>query len=154
MVIEKCTKPSFTVIGKQGSTHDGQGFVQRLWEDANAHFSEVQHLAKKDEKGNLCGVWGVMSDFSLSFRPWENGFTQGLYLAGVECIDSAEPPAGWTKWVIPEFDYLYVACESEDTFSRMIAYLKQNHIELAGAVQDFTCPKTGKNYQFFPIKKG
>ena len=87
MVIEKCTKPSFTVIGKQGSTHDGQGFVQRLWEDGNAHFSEVHHLAKKDEKGNLCGVWGAMSDFSLSFRPWENDFTQGLYLAGVECID-------------------------------------------------------------------
>ena len=28
---------------------DGQGFIQKLWEDANSHFIEVQPLAKKDE---------------------------------------------------------------------------------------------------------
>ena len=34
----------------------------------------------------------------------------------------------------------------------MIQYLKDNNIELAGAVHDFTCPQTGKGYMFFPIK--
>lgn len=32
-------------------------------------------------------------------------------------------------------------------------YLEDNHIALAGAVHDFICPQTGKEYMFFPIKK-
>ena len=31
MNVKKCFKPSFTVIGKEGSTNDGSGFIQRLW---------------------------------------------------------------------------------------------------------------------------
>ena len=89
MNVNRCIKESFTVIGKEGSTLDGQGFVQRLWEDANSHFAEIQRLAKKGENGGLAGIWGAMSDFSLSFRPWEEGFSKGLYLAGVECEDEA-----------------------------------------------------------------
>ncbi len=38
MRIEKCVKESFVVIGKEGSTLDGEGFIQRLWADANSHF--------------------------------------------------------------------------------------------------------------------
>ena len=30
MKIEKCIKSSFTVIGKEGSTADGNGFIQKL----------------------------------------------------------------------------------------------------------------------------
>ncbi len=96
MKIEKCTKESFAVIGKEGTTNDGEGFIQKLWGDANSHFNEIVHLAKKDDKGNLLGIWGAMSDFSHSFNPWDN-FSQGLYLAGVECLDDAEAPKGWTK---------------------------------------------------------
>ena len=44
-----------------------------------------QHLAKKDENGNICGIWGVMSDFSHSFDPWED-FRKGLYLAGADLL--------------------------------------------------------------------
>ena len=44
MKAEKCIKESFVVIGKEGSTLDGEGFIQRLWIDANSHFGEVQHL--------------------------------------------------------------------------------------------------------------
>lgn len=55
MNIQRFTKESFTVIGKEGSTDEGSGFVQRLWEDANAHFAEVVNLAKKVEHGNLAG---------------------------------------------------------------------------------------------------
>ncbi len=152
MNIERCEKKSFAVIGKEGSTLDGAGFIQKLWDNANSHFAEVQHLAKKDENGNLVGIWGAMSDFSRSFDPWED-FDKGLYLAGVECNDNAEAPDGWTKWVIPGYEYIYAECENDDTFSNTIKYLKDNNIPLAGAVHDFTCPQTGKNYMFFPIRK-
>ena len=153
MKIEKCIKLSFSVIGKEVSTDDGDGFIQKLWDNANSHFNEVAHLAKRNENGALCGIWGVMSDFSHSFNPWENNFSQGLYLAGVECNDDAKAPEGWTKWIIPGYEYIHAECEGMDTFSSMIEYLNSNNIKLAGAVHDFTDPKTGKNYMFFPIRK-
>lgn len=153
MEMRECIKESFVVIGKEGSTAQGSGFVQRLWEEANAHFPEVAHLAKKDDCGNLLGIWGAMSDFSRSFHPWEDGFSKGLYLAGVECVDDAEAPQGWTKWVVPGFAYILVECSHDAVFTQMIAYLHEKNIPLAGAVQDFTCPQTGKNYMFFPIRR-
>ena len=152
MKIEKCTKSAFVVIGKEGSTSDGPDFIQKLWADANAHFSEVQSLAKTDDTGNLVGIWGAMSDCSHSYRSWEEHFTKGLYLAGVECVDDAEPPTGWTKWIIPGYDYLRVQCEDENTFTQMLDYMNENQIPLVGAVHDFTCPTTGKSYMFFPIR--
>lgn len=152
MELNKCVKESFAVIGKEGSTNDGGNFIQRLWEDANSHFNEVQHLAKKDGEGNLVGIWGAMSDLSRSFMPWEDGFTKGLYLAGVECDLSAEAPDGWTKWVIPSYEYICAENE-EDIFLKVIEYLSENGMELAGAVHDFTDPKTGKGYMYFPIKR-
>ena len=152
MKIERCTKESFVVIGKEGSTADGAGFISKLWDDANCHFQEIQHLVKKDASGNMCGIWGAMSDFSRSFEPWED-FCKGLYLAGAECRDDAEAPAGWTKWTIPGYEYIYAACEEEDCFSSVMKYLEEHDIPLAGAVHDFTCPQTGRNYMFFPVRK-
>lgn len=152
MKIETCEKESFVVIGKEGSTTDGAGFIQKLWDEANSHFGEIAHLAKKDEDGNISGIWGAMSDFSRSFQPWE-GFQKGLYLAGVECNEDAKAPDGWTKWVIPGYEYIYVERENDNTFSEVIQYMKGNGIALAGAVHDFTCPQTGKGYMFFPIRK-
>ena len=152
MKIEKRMKASFSILGKEGSTMDEQGFIQKLWEEANSHFSEVQLLAKKDETGNLVGIWGAMSDCSRSYKPWEDNFSKGLYLAGVECVDDAEAPEGWTKWTIPGYEYLCAEVESANTFSDMLEYMNRNSITLAGAVQDFTCPSSGKNYMFFPIR--
>ena len=152
MKIEKRVKPSFSVIGKEGSTMDGSCFVQKLWAEANAHFGEVQSLAKKDEHGNLIGIWGAMSDCSHSYKPWEDHFSKGLYLAGVECVDDAEPPAGWTKWTIPGYEYLCAEVEGANTFSDVLEYMNRNGITLAGAVHDFTCPSNGKNYMYFPIR--
>ena len=43
--------------------------------------------------------------------------------------------------------------EGDDTFPKTIAYMKDNNIPLVGAVHDFTCPQTGKNYMYFPIRK-
>ena len=44
-----------------------------------------------------------MSDLSRSFLPWEDGFTRGLYLAGVQVPPEALPPEGWVKWTLPAF---------------------------------------------------
>lgn len=152
MKIETCRKGAFTLIGKEGSTAEGEGFIRRLWSEANAHFAEVAALAKKDENGQLAGVWGAMSDLSRSFRPWEN-FGKGLYLAGVECRDGAEAPEGWTKWVVPGYEYLRAEREDGDTFSQVLEYMRENGLPLAGAVHDFTDPQTGKDYLLFPIRR-
>ena len=56
MKIKEISKDSFVVIGKEGSTEDGDGFIQKLWQDANTHFDEIADLAKKDESGNLVGI--------------------------------------------------------------------------------------------------
>lgn len=152
MNIRRREMPSFCVIGKLGSTDDGEGFIQKLWTDANEHFSEVAHLAKKDDHGIYAGFWGAMSDMNGKFEPWEDNFTKGLYLAGVEVNDDAYAPKGWVKWQIPSFEYLY--CETEpDIFENVLKYIAGNGYSLAGAVHDFTCPETGKNFMFFPIKK-
>ena len=153
MQIEKCVKSSFSVIGKEGSTELGDGFVQQLWVEANAHFEEVVSLAKKNDDGSFAGFWGCMTDFSRSFAPWEEGFSKGLYLAGVECLDDAEAPGGWVKWTVPGFEYLCVLCDGSDVFAQMLSYLKEQGLALAGAVQDYTCPQTGSNYMYFPIKR-
>ena len=139
MKIEKCKKGFFVVIGKEGATTDGIDFIQKLWDDANSHFGEVSHLAKKDGNGNISGIWGAMSDFSRSFRPWVD-FNKGLYLAGVECNEGAETPAGWTKWVIPGYEYIYAERENDGVFPEVIQYLQEHDIALVGAVHDFTCP--------------
>ena len=154
MDIKKCTKESFSVIGKEGSTEMGKGFIQRLWEDANAHVNEVRALAKKDEKGELIGVWGAMSDFTHSFKPWQEDFTQGLYLASVEVASDAQAPEGWVKWTIPAYEYLYVKCEEPDTFAQMMSYMQENNIELVGAIHEYICvEENGQQYLFFPIRK-
>lgn len=150
--MDKVIKKAFVVIGKEGSTLDGEGFIQKLWDDANGHFDEVAHLAKRDENGNLVGIWGAMSDLSHSFQPWEDGFSKGLYLAGVECVDNAEAPDGWTKWMIPGYEYLVV--ENHDgAFGDTIKQMNEEGIALVGAVHDYTDPATGKGYLYFPIKE-
>ena len=49
MKIEKCKKESFTVIGKEGSTSDGEGFIQKLWDDANDSINK-DNIKKEKEK--------------------------------------------------------------------------------------------------------
>ena len=153
MKIEPVRKSAFSVIGREGTTEDGPGFVQRLWNEANEHFAEVAHLAERDENGVPLGFWGAMTDFSRSFRPWEDDFSRGLYLAGVECPADALPPAGWCKWDIPGFVYLKAECGSPSLFADMLKYLHDQRLELVGAVQDYTDPKTGRSYMLFPVGK-
>lgn len=145
-------KEEFAVIGKEGSTGDGEGFIQKLWDDANNHFQEVAHLAKRDAAGKLAGIWGAMSDLSRSFQPWEENFSKGLYLAGVECIDTAEAPDGWTKWLVPGYEYIVVE-NRKGAFEKTLGQMKEEGVSLAGAIHDYTDPATGKGYLYFPIRK-
>ena len=150
--MDKVIKEEFVVIGKEGSTLDGKGFIQKLWNDANSHFNEIAHLAKKDVNGKLVGIWGAMSDISRSFKPWEDDFSKGLYLAGVECVDNAETPDGWTKWTIPGYEYIVVE-NHEGVFEETIRKINEKGIALVGAVHDYTDPATGKDYLYFPIRE-
>lgn len=151
--MERIVKPAFAVVGMEGATTDGPGFVQTLWAKANGRFAEVAHLAKQNADGTLAGVWGVMSDLSRSFRPWEDGFTRGLYLAGVEAQDNAVPPEGWTRWDVPGFEYIRVLCDAPDVFPRTLEAIAAEGFSLAGAVHDFTDPATGASYMLFPIRR-
>lgn len=151
--METWIKPGFAVIGIEGSTEDGAGFVQRLWETANGCFPEVAALAKANPDGSLAGVWGVMTDMSRQFAPWTEGFTRGLYLAGVEVRDDAVPPAGWTRWDVPGFEYRRVRNDGPDVFGRTLAALAEQGLALAGAVQDYTNPASGQGYMCFPVRR-
>ena len=87
-----------------------------------------------------------------SFKPWENGFSKGLYLAGVECIDNAEASDGWTKWIIPSYEYI-VAENHKGAFEETIRQMNEHGISLVGAVHDYTEPTTEKDYLYFPIRE-
>ena len=151
--MERIIKPAFAVIGIEGSTEDGPGFITGLWNEANSRFGEVAHLAKTNPDGTLCGIWGAMTDMSRSFQPWEDDFSRGLYLAGVEVRDDAQPPEGWTRWDVPGFEYVRVENDAPDIFPRTLEALAREGLSLAGAVHDFTDPATGTGYMLFPIRK-
>ncbi|MDL2233247.1 GyrI-like domain-containing protein [Ruminococcaceae bacterium OttesenSCG-928-L11] len=156
MEIQAVQKEAFSVIGKEGSTEQGAGFVKQLWDSANANFADVQTLAKRDTAGNLVGLWGLMSDMGRQFRPWEEGFTKGLYLAGIEVDDDAEAPDGWAKWTAPASEYLRAKIVGDPSrgFGEVIQYIKDNGKELAGAVYDFNHPgENGQLYMYFPIRR-
>ena len=93
-----------------------------------------------------------MSDISRSFKPWEDDFSKGLYLAGVECFDDAKAPDGWTKWTIPGYEYIVVE-NHEGVFEETIRKINEKGISLVGAVHDYTDPATGKDYLYFPIRE-
>ena len=150
MDAEKWIRPAFAVIGLEGTTGDGEGFVQRLWQEANGRFGEVAALAKKNADGSLCGIWGAMTDMTRAFLPWTEGFSCGLYL---ECREDAVAPPGWTRWEVPGFEYLRVRSDAPDVFPRMIAWLAEQGTPLAGAVQDYTDPADGQAYMCFPIRR-
>ena len=152
MELEKITIDAFSVIGRLGSTNDGQGFIRRLWKDADMNFIQAREFAKKKEDGSLVGLWGLMSDFSMSFNPWEDNFSKGYYLAGFECLEDAIAPVGWTRWDVPKMTYFKV--KNEDAkFSEVIEYFKENNIEMVAAAFDYTDTSDMKNYTLYPIER-
>jgi len=147
--------PEIAIIGKEGLCTEDKNIVQDLWADANSHFNQVAELGMKEEDGTFVGFWGAMSDESMSFMPWTNNFSRGLYLAGIEVNKDKVAPEGWKKWILPARKYLIVDVEMNsymETFFEVIQkIIPEMNLKLSGAVCDFTEPKTGKNKLFFPV---
>ena len=143
--------PAFTAVGIEGSTKEGDGFIAKLWSAANSRFSEISDGVLLNADGQPDGIWGLMSDFSRSFLPWENGFKEGLYLAGAPCRPDYIPPEGFSKWTVPAYEYVYIPAESEKSFSLGLELLKNSRHSLAGAAFE---RYVGKNcYLYYPIKR-
>lgn len=156
MNFEKCAMPSFTVIGKLGSTEQGEGFIQNLWQEVHQSFNEIDNLIMRDESGQPLGFWGAMSDLTGEFKPWTENYSQGLYLAGVQVSENTQAPPGWTKWTLPAREYIYIKVEGEifPVFQAGLIYLRDQNLRLAGAVQEYYCPEeNGQLYLFFPVKQ-
>ena len=144
------------IIGKEGLCTKEKNVVQDLWQQANSNFSDIADLGMKNADGSFVGFWGAMSDETLSFLPWTDDFSRGLYLAGVEVYEDTEVPDGWVKWVIPARKYLVTKVTPEsygETFRNVInSLIPKLGMKLAGAVCDFTEPATGQNKLFFPVE--
>lgn len=153
MKLERRTLEAFSVIGIEGDTSMGAGFVGKLWQEANSRFSEVSELAAKDENGALIGIWGLMSDRAMHFKPWENDFSDGAYLAGVQCVDNANPPEGWKRWKAPASEYIIIKNDAPDAFQKGLIALKEQGENLIGAAYDFNDPNTGDDYIYYPIRR-
>ena len=156
MEIVTCELAAFSVIGMEGEAERGHNPAPALWEKANARFGEVEVLALRDENGVPVGVWGAMSDLSRQFLPWEDSFSRGLYLAGVQVSDNAQAPEGWTKWTLPAFACLRVKAEGDyaAAFRAGLDELARRGLSLTGAVQECQRPaEGGQLYLFFPFKR-
>ena len=147
--------PKIAIIGKEGLCTKEKNIVQDLWQQANANFHEIADLGMKNADGSFVGFWGAMSDETMSFMPWTDDFSRGLYLAGIEVYEDTAAPAGWVKWIIPARKYLVTEVDADsyqatfkDVINRLIPELG---MKLAGAVCDFTEPLTGQNKLFFPV---
>ncbi len=153
---EKITICPRTLIGIEGDTREGDGFIARLWQEANSRFGEIAHLVKTTPDGHPTGIWGAMTDRARRFQPWDENFTDGLYLAGCELAEGENPtiPDGWTCWSLPGFVCLaFAVAPGEDTFATGLTWLRTNHIPLAGAVQEWTVPGEGKSWLLFPMER-
>ena len=155
MKYELIDLPEITVIGKEGLCTREKNIVQDLWQQANSNFGEVAGLGMKNPDGSFVGFWGAMSDETMSFKPWTDDFSRGLYLAGVEVYKDTAVPEGWKMWIMPARRYLVTEVGPQsygEIFRNVINRLiPELGMELAGAVCDFTEPATGQNKLFFPV---
>ena len=148
--------PGIAIIGKEGLCTKEKNIVQDLWRQANSNFSDIADLGMKNADGSFVGLWGAMSDETLSFLPWTDDFSRGLYLAGIEVYEDTPVPDGWVKWVIPARKYLMTDV-TQEIYGKMFKEVINSVIpvlgmKLAGAVCDFTEPLTGHNKLFFPVE--
>ena len=156
MKYEMVDLPKIAIIGKEGLCTKEKNVVQELWRQANSNFSEIAELGMKNADGSFVGFWGAMSDETRSFLPWTDGFSRGLYLAGLEVNEDAPVPEGWVKWVLPARKYLVAELTPEsyaETFRNVIhCLIPELGLKLAGAACDFTEPASGQNKLFFPVE--
>ena len=112
---------------------DAAVFAQRL---ADAHVDYINFFAH-------CNL-------GFAYYPTKLGIPYPL--AGVEALPDAEPPAGWTKWVSPAYEYVAAPQNGPDAFPRALNYLAENGFSLAGAAYDLTIPGSG-SFIYLPIRK-
>ena len=149
--------PEIAIIGKAGLCTKDNNIAAELWAQANGHFGEVAELGMREANGAYVGFWGAMSDESMRFLPWEDGFSRGMYLAGVEVPMEAEAPEGWTKWVMPARQYL-VADVTPDRYGEVFSdvirrVIPDTGLKLCGAACDYTDPASGQAKLFFPVER-
>ena len=135
-------KDTFAVIGKagQGLADNPQAWILPLWSQFDANFSEIIGVIRRNENGMPVGVWGAMNDVDESNKRWGENATgepaQGKYMAGCEADIDAQPPAGWTKWIIPAQTYMTVKCTMaayDDVFSKIV---NDPDIQIVGTVHE------------------
>ena len=148
--------PEIAIIGKEGLCTKEKNAVQDLWQQVNSYFCDIADLGMKNADGSFVGFWGAMSDETLSFLPWTDDFSRGLYLAGIEMYEDTAVPVGWVKWVMPERQYLVTEVDPdryEETSRNVInSLIPELGMKLAGAVCDFIEPATGQHKLFFPVE--
>ncbi len=142
---------SFSLLGKEGSTSEGPGFVERLWDKAERGVPEILPSLKTGRYGPV--YWGAMSSFARDLSPWEHDFKEGLYLAGFEMADPAlASPKNWVKWDIPARRYFMVEVKDDYgvSFLEGLTSLKKWGHVLSGAVFDHMAQ--GVLYLYYPIE--
>ncbi|MGB8455172.1 MAG: zinc ribbon domain-containing protein [Anaerocolumna sp.] len=159
MDMEYVYKEQFSVIGKlgEGIAENPWNWIKPIWDEANGHFSEIEALAKKNEKVSV-SIWGIMSDFNETFARWND--QGGKYLACCEAEPDALPPEGWVKWEVPSQTYLVASCSQAEyatVFNNVIKdHIPNNNHKLVGAVHEHY-PEPGNPNTvelYFPIAKG
>ena len=126
--------PKIAIIGKEGLCTKEKNVVQDLWQQANSNFSDIAVLGMKNADGSFVGFWGAMSDETMSFLPWTDDFSRGLYLAGVEVYEDTPVPDGWVKWVMPARKYLVTEVHPK-TYGTIFEYVIQSLIPELGMKQ-------------------
>ncbi len=147
-------KDTFAVIGKagQGLAYEIPAWVLPLWKDANDHFMELTGIVRQDENGAPL-VWGAMNDVDESNKRWSES---GKYMAGYEADKDANPPEGWTKWIIPAQTYMIVECTME-TYGEVFGKITNDpNIKIVGTVHERYPQPANPNIVelYFPIAEG
>lgn len=152
MNFEIIKKPSFSVIGKegQGPLENSFNWIQPLWQAANRDFSEIEKLTKQP-----LITWGAMQNSKRDGSPWDD--SGGLYLAGAEVENSAQAPAGWTKWTFPDQTYMVVATQLSDmqnVFVEIHSLADQQNLKITGATQErYPNPSQADSVElWFPVQ--
>ena len=68
--------PRIAIIGKEGLCTKEKNVVQNLWQQANSNFGDIADIGMKNADGSFVGFWGAMSDETMSFMPWTDGFSR------------------------------------------------------------------------------
>ena len=153
MEFKTLIKEPFCVIGKEIFTWDGDGMIPKLWEIVDQDFASIEPVILKDENGKPLAKWGAMSSKKRDFSMWEENGSVGLYLAGYEAPLDAEAPKGWTKWIVPGFEFKLGKIEGEGYFYRAFDELTKMGLPPVAATENWIDQETGDFYFAFPVKK-